>query len=87
MSNFLKTDENPDGHRLEDIFVAIRKELILRSTKIVDDNRSEAKLVLDNDIKILSLLSQCIDLAEESTRILNKSFGPHQTGKPRIGVA
>mgnify|MGYP003769394147 CR=1 FL=1 len=29
----------------------------------------------------------CIDKAKDSTKILDRSFGPHKEGKPRIGVA
>ena len=87
MSGFLITDENPDGYRLEDILTAIRKEIIGRATKIVDDNRPEATAVLNNNIRILALLSESIELADNSTKILNKSFGPHRTDHPRIGVS
>lgn len=86
MSGFLVTDENPDGYSLEDILSAIRKEVIHRATKITDDRRPEATAVLHNNTKILALLSECIELAESSTKILDKSFGPHKTESPRIGV-
>ena len=84
---FLATDENPTGYRLEDLLALIRKELILQSTKIVDDSRPQAREVLDNDIRILALLSECIGIAESSSQLLTKSFGPHQDGEPRIGKA
>lgn len=87
MSGFLINEENPDGYRLEDILGAIRKELMQRANKILDDRRPEATAVLNNNIKILSLLSECIALAQNSTNILEKSFGPHDSDTPRIGVA
>ena len=87
MSGFLIDDNNPEGYKLEDILSAIRKEIIQRATKIVDDQRAEATTVLNNNIKILGLLSECIDLAEHSTKTLDKSFGAHQPNNPRIGVA
>ena len=87
MSQLLVTEENPSGYRLEDILSAIRKDMVLRATKIVDDDRPQARQVLANNIKILDMLTQCIDLAEESTQMLDKSFGPHKEGEPRIGVA
>ena len=87
MSGFLVNDNNPDGYRLEEILSAIRKEIIQRANKIVDDSRPEATAVLKNNIKILSLLSECIEIAEDSTKILDKSFGPHNSDAPRIGVA
>ncbi len=86
MSRFLVTDDNPDGYKLEEILAAIRNEIIARQTKIMDDKRPEAQAVLTNNINILGLLAQGIALAEDSTRILDKSFGPHTDKGPRIGV-
>ena len=87
MSGYLITDDNPDGHKLEDILSAIRNEVIQRATKIMDDRRSEAVAVLNNNIKILGLLAESIELAEDSTKILDKAFGRHQPNEPRIGAA
>ena len=87
MTGFLISDDNPSGHKLEDILSAIRNEVIERAGKIKDDRRPEATNVLNNNIKILSLLAESISLAEDSTRILDKSFGPHRKDEPRIGVA
>lgn len=90
MTKFLISEANPEGERLEDIFVAIRRDMIIRCSKIADDNRAEAKHVLDNNVKIMNLLTQAIALAEDSTHTLDKSFGPSVTaggGEPRIGVA
>ena len=86
-TTFLVTDENPDGWEIEDILMTIQNDMFRRTQKIVGDSREEARDVLNNNIKILGLLSQCIEKATESTRILNRSFGPHKDGKPRIGVA
>jgi len=85
MTHFLVTDENPEGYRLEDIIKIIRKDIFLRSTKIMEDERPEAQTVMDNNVKILSLLSEAITIAEASTTILQKSFGPSRDGAPRIG--
>ncbi|RMF11723.1 MAG: histidine kinase [Alphaproteobacteria bacterium] len=85
MTHFLVTDEKPDGYRLEDILSILRRDIIKRSTKIMDDERPEAKAVLNNSIRVLGLLSECISIAEDSTRILEKSFGKSVEGKPRIG--
>lgn len=90
MTHFLSSETNPGGYRLEDILSVIRRDLILRSTKIADDHRVEARHVLDNNTQILQLLTQAIHLAEKSTHVLDKSFGPSQAlhgGPPRIGVA
>jgi hypothetical protein len=86
MTHFLVNAENPDGYKLEEILMAIRKEIILRATRIVDDHRPEAHQVLENNIKILQLLSDGIMLAEDSSRILDKTFGPPKDGQPRIGT-
>ena len=86
-TTFLVTEENPDSWKIEDILTTIQDDMFRRTQKIVGDHRDEAREVLTNNIEILGLLSQCIDKAKESTRILDKSFGPHKDGKPRIGVA
>ena len=86
MTHFLKTDEHPDGFRLEDILDLLRQDIIKRTQKIVADNRREARHVLKNNIRILSLITESIELAEDSTNILDKSFGPRDPAQPRIGV-
>ena len=88
MTRYLISETNPKGSKLEDILMEIRKDIILRCTKIVDDDRNEAHLVLNNNVKILGMLSEAIILAEDSTLILDKSFGPSHAvegGPPRIG--
>jgi len=86
MTHFLVNAENPSGYKLEEILLAIRKEVILRATKIIDDHRPEARQVLENNVKIVQLLSDCTKLAEESTHVLDKTFGPAKDGQPRIGT-
>ena len=88
MTRFLISKENPEGHKLEDILRAIRKDILIRCTKIVDDQRTEARHVLDNNTKVLNLLGDAIHLAEDSTNTLDKAFGPSaaaEGGPPRIG--
>lgn len=85
MSRFLVTDDNPDGYKLEDILSAIRNEIIQRATKIMEDTRPEAVHVINNNIKILNHLAESIALAEDSTAVLKKSFGQHNSDMPRIG--
>ncbi|MEP4378643.1 MAG: histidine kinase [Alphaproteobacteria bacterium] len=87
MSGFLVNDENPDGYKLEVILTAIRNEIIQRATKIMDDGRPEATAVINNNIKILNHLAESIALAENSTSVLQKSFGDHSSDVPRIGKA
>jgi hypothetical protein len=89
MTRFLVSDENPAGLRLEDILHAIRMDVITRCTKIMSDPKDEARHVLNNNMKILLLLSDAINLAEDSTRVLDKAFGPSNAAKggpPRIGT-
>lgn len=85
MTHFLATEEKPDGYKLEDILSLIRGDLIKRATKIVDDDRPEARHVLNNNIRILSLLTEAVDLATDSTKTLERSFGASTAGQPRIG--
>ena len=87
MTHFLVTEENPDGQRLEDVLAMVRGDMIKRAVLIIDDDRQEARRVLANNVQIMSMLTQCIELAEENTTILTKAFGPSQSGKPRIGSA
>ena len=88
MTHFLVSDENPDGFKLEDILRAIRKDVLMRCTRIQDDTRPEAQHVLANNIKVLEHLTESVRLAEDSTHTLNKSFGTGKAksgGGPRIG--
>lgn len=84
-TKFLVTDDNPDGYKLEDILLAIRNDILHRATKIMADHRPEAAAVMNNNIRILSMLSDSIELAKSSSEILDKSFGPSDPGAPRIG--
>lgn len=82
------TAENPTGWKLEDILGEIQKDVIRRCSKILDDPSPVAVPVRYNNIKILDHLTDCIKLAEDSSRLLN-SLGPSQAaagGGPRIGV-
>ena len=88
MTHFLVTEDNPTGKKLEDVLTMVRADIINRCTLITDDTRPEAMSVLANNMKILGLLTEAIDIAHDSTRILDKAFGPSQASKggpPRIG--
>ena len=90
MTRYLVSDDNPGGHRLEEILSALRAEVLGRCTKIAIDPRPEAQQVLANNVEILGLLTTALGLASDSTRVLNKAFGPSvaaEGGPPRIGVA
>jgi hypothetical protein len=84
-TTLLVTADHPDGWTLEDILTEIQNDIFRRSSKIIEDGRGEARKVLQNNIEILALLTACIEKAHDSTAILN-SLGPHEEGKPRIGV-
>lgn len=88
MTRFLVSDEKTDGYKLEEILMVLRNDVITRCGKIAEDKRTEAQHVLSNNIKILQLLEQAVELAEDSTNILDKAFGPSEANKggpPRIG--
>ncbi len=87
MTHFLVTEDKPDGYRLEDILMLIRKDMLARAVKIADDRRPEALQVMSNNMQILGLISEAISLAEDSTRVLDKAFGAVKGGPPRIGKA
>ena len=86
MTHFLANDENPEGYKLEDVLSLVRQDVIKRLGKIAHDGKPEALQVIKNDIVILNLLTECIEIAHGSTELLNKSFGPSNPAKPRIGV-
>jgi hypothetical protein len=88
MTRFLVTQDNPTGWRLEDILTVIQDDIIRRCGKIVGDQRPEARRVLHNNMEIMTLLTRCIEHAQDSTRVLRSlgpEPGPHEP--PRIGVA
>ncbi len=86
MTHFLVSDSKPDGYRLEDILSVLRADVISRCNKISGDTRPEARQVLHNNMRVLGLISEAIQIAEDSTRILEKAFGPSiKGGPPRIG--
>lgn len=90
MTHFLVSDKNPSGFKLEEVLRTIRKDVIYRCGKIADDTRPEARKVLDNNMRVLQLLTEAIQLAENSTFVLDKAFGPSASiygSGPRIGVA
>jgi hypothetical protein len=90
MTRFLVSDENPGGYKLEDILTALRADVLTRCTKIALDERPEAQHVVANNMEVLTHLTKAIELAQDSTRVLNKAFGPSKAaegGPPRIGVA
>jgi hypothetical protein len=90
MTRFLVSEDNPAGRKLEDILLELRADVITRAAKITDDHRPEALHVMANNVKVLEHLTAAIELAQDSTRKLDRAFGPSEAdkgGPPRIGVA
>ena len=88
MTRFLRSEKRPEGHKLEDLLMDIRADMIHRCELIASDHRAEALYVMRNNLRILNLLSEAIELSMDSTRLLDRSFGPSQAaqgGPPRIG--
>ena len=88
MTRFLCSETHPEGYKLEDLLLALRADLLHRCEVIAEDHRTEALHVMANNLKILSLLSEAITLSMDSTRVLDRAFGPSQAaqgGPPRIG--
>jgi len=88
MTKFLVSEDNTGGYKLEDILLTIRADILKRCEKVVDDHRPEALHVMQNNMKILGMLTECINLATDSSNVLNKAFGPSRSGQggaPRIG--
>ena len=63
MTHFLVTDENPSGHRLEDILLMIRKDILTRAVNIADDRLVEEAADLVYHLYVL-LAARGIDLAQ-----------------------
>ena len=90
MTHFLRSEKKPEGHKLEDLLIQLRADIIHRCDVIAADARPEALHVMANNMKILNHLSESITLALDSTRMLDRAFGPSQAaqgGPPRIGKA
>jgi len=88
VTHFLRSEKKPDGHKLEDLLMQLRADMIHRCDVIAADTRPEALHVMANKKKILGLLSEAIALSLDSTRVLDRAFGPSQAaqgGPPRIG--
>jgi hypothetical protein len=88
MTHFLRSDKNPSGHKLEDLLMQLRADLLHRCDVISADTRPEALHVMANNMKILGHVTEAINLALDSTRVLDRAFGPSQAaqgGPPRIG--
>jgi hypothetical protein len=70
MTKLLVSETNPKGYTTEKLLGLIRADIVARMQKYAADPRKEAKVVLDNNIRILQLLGEAITLAEANTRSL-----------------
>jgi len=80
-TRFLISDSTPEGVRLEEMLRAVRNDILIRCSAMMDDGREAAEQVMANNMQILPLLSEAIHLAEDSTEILSRSFGEESAAK------
>ena len=81
MTKLLVSDDNPNGAKLEDILRILRNDIIARCNVSVETHERETEKVVANNMRILNLLTECIDLAEASTDILVQAYGVEQAAK------
>ncbi len=84
MTKILISDTNLDGLRLEDALRAIRNDILVRCSRMQDDGREQAEHVLANNMHILPMLSDAIELAEDSTAVLSQAFGSDDADKGQV---
>jgi hypothetical protein len=88
VTHFLRSDKNPTGYKLEDLLMLLRADVLYRCEQIADDMRPEALHVMSNNVRVLGHLSEALSAAMNSTRALDRAFGPSVAahgGPPRIG--
>jgi UDP-N-acetylmuramyl tripeptide synthase len=81
MTKLLVSDDNPNGAKMEDILRILRNDIIARCNVSVATHERETEKVVANNMRILNLLTECIDLAEASTDILVQAYGVEQAAK------
>lgn len=86
MTHFLITEENPEGSKLEDVLRMVRADIVRRQVKIIDDESAVAQKVIKNNVLILNMLTDCISLADDSTKSLDTAYGK-SGASPRIGTS
>jgi hypothetical protein len=88
MNRLLRSENNIQGPTLEDLLIQLRSDMIYRCEVIANDTRAEALHVMNNNVKIMGHICEALELARDSTRILDRAFGPSESaqgGPPRIG--
>tara|TARA_Y100000813_G_scaffold81948_1_gene58019 strand:+ start:57 stop:332 length:276 start_codon:yes stop_codon:yes gene_type:complete len=81
MTKLLVSDDNPDGAKLEDVIRTVRNDIITRCQLSVAIHDRDTEKVVNNNMRILNLLTECIELAEASTDILTQAYGVEQAAK------
>lgn len=81
MTKLLVSDDNPNGAKLEDIIRILRNDIIARCNVSAAVHEKEAEKVIANNMRILNLLTECIEMAEASTDILVQVYGVEQAAK------
>ena len=81
MTKLLVSDENPTGAKLEDVLRAVRNDIIARCQASVAVHDRDTEKVVNNNMRILTMLTDCIELAEQSTQILIQAYGVEQAAK------
>lgn len=80
-TEYLISDSNTDGRMLEDILRAIRDDILIRCSSMTGNGEDVAEHVIENNMRILPLLSDAIRLAEDSSAVLRRSFGEDNAAK------
>jgi len=81
MTKLLVSDDNPSGAKLEDVLRVVRNDIISRCHLSVAVHDPDTEKVVANNMRILNLLTECIELAESSTQILIQAYGAEQAAK------
>jgi hypothetical protein len=82
----LMSAKNPNGWTLQNLCPVLIEEIREKSSRIANDNRPVAKIVLSNNLRIIEFLDLVAKLTAQSMEYLammGKNEGP--LGKPRIG--
>lgn len=81
MTKLLVSDDNPGGAKLEDVLRVVRNDIITRCQLSVAVHDRDTEKVVANNMRILNLLTECIEMAEQSTQVLIQAYGVEQAAK------
>jgi hypothetical protein len=82
----LMGSDNHDGWKLEELLAQVKLEVSQKINKIINDQSSQAQLVVKNNLAIIEHLGAAEALQRASYEVLN-AMGPNEgpKGNPRIG--